>query len=194
MRDVLAAVAPVTAASIKPPRSASDPADAEAATGVVWPGQIRELYALCDGQENAGYGAAGLIFPRQPMFSLTTIVDEHALMVDIGREIVNGEIDYYGGDYDAVTQSRSEAAVVANVFLPGYLPFAGEDGNFYYCDTRSGLASGCVRLYDSESADAASVVAPSLALFLHDVTQAIRTFSPLGNWTPLVEDGQLYWD
>lgn len=85
------------------------------------------------------------------------------------------------------------------MFLPSYIPFGGADGYLFFCDTRPGPHTGCIRQWHKEGADEGG---PSWLTFT-DMLRAVRTSitenSPLiefpesARWWPHHYEGNLIW-
>lgn len=187
---VLCDRAPVTAASIRPPRTPTDVAEAETLTGP-WNDEVREFYLLQDGQEAAHAGGTepGEVLPELRLLSLDEIVGLHNWWLRNPHST-----ESLGPNWHAEIEAQSAGESAAK-FLPQYIPVAeGLGGSFAYVDTRSGPRSGCVRYFSAESADEGTVAYESLSEFLQQVTESVQTGSAQWEMVPLIEDGILLWE
>lgn len=155
--------APVTAASIRPPRSVSEREAAERAT-TPWTEELREFYGLHDGQhETYGeeYVPAGSVLPDFTLYSLDRAVDRHRFSLENPHPI-----DDLGEDWPAEVLAQ-EAGETAEMFVPAYVPFAEDgSGGTLYIDTRPGARRGCIRSFSYDSADQGAPWFDSLAEFV----------------------------
>lgn len=144
--------APVTAASIRPPRAPGEREAAERAT-TPWPDELREFYGLHDGQsETYGeqYVPVGSVLPDFTLSSLDQVVDRHRFSLESPHEI-----DDLGPDWPAIVAVQ-EAGETAEMFVPAYVPFAEDGaGGTLYVDTRAGAREGCIRMFTYDGADGA---------------------------------------
>ncbi|MBA4020914.1 MAG: hypothetical protein C0482_00975 [Gordonia sp.] len=182
---------PSISLTVRPAPSASEVERAEALTAAVWPEQLREFFSLHGGQ---GPNDLGELLPQSELFDLDRVVAEHQMMVELGRQMIAYDPEYYSLDGDS-----AEAGTQADVFLPSYIPFGGADGYLFFCDARPGPHTGCIRQWHKEGADEGG---PSWLTFT-DMLRAVRTSitenSPLiefpesAGWWPHHYEGNLIW-
>ncbi|QIH99237.1 SMI1/KNR4 family protein [Rhodococcoides fascians A21d2] len=183
--------APVTAASIRPPRAAGERESAESAT-TPWTEELREFYGLHDGQhETYGdeNGPVGSVLPDYTLSSLDQVVGRHRFSLENLHPI-----DDLGADWPAVVRAQ-EAGETAEMFLPAYVPFAEDGaGGTTYVDTRAGTRSGCVRNFSYDSADQGAPWFDSLTDYIAVLLRSVETGSAVyDNVAPSFVDGVLEW-
>lgn len=188
---VLRERAPVTAAAIRPPRTAGERESAERAT-TPWTDELREFYGLHDGQhETSGeeYVPVGSVLPGFTLYSLDRVVDRHRFSLEGPHSI-----DDLGDDWPAVVRAQ-EAGETAEMFVPAYVPFAEDGaGGPLYVDTRLGARQGCVRMFTYEGADEGGPWFDSLTEFIAALCRSVETGSAIyDELTPSFEDGALQW-
>ncbi|MCA1004859.1 SMI1/KNR4 family protein [Rhodococcus hoagii] len=186
--SVLRELAPATAASIRPPRSPLDREDAERAT-TTWTDEVREFYALHDGQDTDGQDTAGTALPNLMLLSLDEVVTAHRPC----RESLH-DTDDLDADWPAIARGQ-QAGEIAHMFLDAYVPFAEDGaGDYRIVDTRSGEHRGCVRAFGWEGADEVGPQFPSLAEYVDSVRRSLETGEEHSYLVPRVEDGVLFWE
>lgn len=181
--------APITAASIRPPRTAGERESAERAT-TPWTEELREFYGLHDGQQvplGEDYVPVGSVLPDSTLLSLDEVVREHNNNVENPHRI-----DYLGDDWPA-TAGAQEAGETAEMFVPAYVPFAEGIFGLTYIDTRPGRRRGCVRMFSAEAADGGAPLFDSVTEYIAAIHRSVETGSALGEMTPAFEDGVLEW-
>lgn len=187
---VLQELAPVTAASIRPPRPATERKAAEDAT-TVWTEELREFYALHDGQNAMNQGNwAGSALPGFILLSLDEVQQRHTSLLENPHRI-----DYLGDEWPAIIRAQ-KAGETAEMFIGSYVPFAeeGADSSTLYVDTRDGTHRGCVRHFAADSADEGSPDHPSVADYIDSVHRSLKDGTDFQELRPTVEDGILNWE
>lgn len=182
--------APITAASIRPPRTAGERESAERAT-TPWTEELREFYGLHDGQhvpQGEDYVPVGSVFPDANLLSLDEVVRQHR------NNLANRHrIDYLGDDWPAVVRAQ-DAGETAEMYLPAYVPFAEGLFGLTYTDTRPGRRRGCIRMFSAEAADGGAPWFDSLTEYIAAVHRSIETGSAIyDDLTPTFADGVLEW-
>ncbi|WP_299570241.1 SMI1/KNR4 family protein [uncultured Williamsia sp.] len=183
--------APRTAESFLPPPSAEQVRSVEASTGLDWPGELREFFALHGGQPENNLG--GDIFPRQELFGVERAHSERELMIEVWRDLADGDTEYYVGGYDALPVEHPNAGDVAVAFLPQYIPISGLDGWLYFCDVRPGPRRGCVRNYYKDGADEGEPTWESITAMLVGLRSSIESGTVVDGWEPRIVDGCVDW-
>ncbi|MDV8024621.1 SMI1/KNR4 family protein [Rhodococcus sp. IEGM 1330] len=181
--------APVTAASIRSPRSVEEREAAERAT-TPWTDELREFYGLHDGQHvplGEDYVPVGSVLPDANLLSLDEVLARHTFSLENPHPI-----DYLGDDWPAVVRAQ-EAGETAEMFVPAYVPFAEGIFGLTYIDTRPGRRRGCVRMFSAEAADGGAPWFDSLTEYIAEVHRSVEAGSALGEMTPAFEDGVLEW-
>lgn len=163
-----------------PPAPAGEVARAEAATRAVWPDQLREFYSLHNGQDPDVERYHGELLPSSWFFRADYLTQEYKLLVGYGEAELREDPDLRAAIEGA------EAGTTAFVFLPSYIPLCGSDSNYYFCDTRPGPHSGCIRHWWRDDAD--NMAAPlfsSIADMLAAVRISVTTNTELHHgWQP----------
>jgi cell wall assembly regulator SMI1 len=183
--------APITAASIRPPRTAGERESAERAT-TPWTEELREFYGLHDGQhvpEGEDYGPIGSVLPDSTLLSLDEVLARHTFSLENPHSI-----DDLGDDWPDVVRAQ-EAGETAEMFLPSYVPFAEDGaGGTTYVDTRPGTRRGCIRNFSHDSADQGAPWFDSLTEYIAAVHRSVETGSAIyDDLTPTFADGVLEW-
>lgn len=154
--------------------------DAEARSGVTWPAELRELFGNVNGVPSDRWFS---FFPAHHLFDLGQVVDEHETQLRV-----------WGQFGDGPGRGESRAGDPAGTWLPGFLPFAGLDGNFLIVDCRPGSLHGCVSEFDRDGADAGPRWV-SLSAMLTDLADVLADGGKFaGVWTPKIVAGQLEWE
>ncbi|PPF11414.1 hypothetical protein C5B98_08430 [Rathayibacter sp. AY1A5] len=187
--DALRVEAPITLAALRPGARPEEIAVAEQRTGVSWPDSYREWFACVNGstQTPETWGEAGFLLPGFTLFSLDDVVSQHAMFLDSWER---------PDDADAASFYATppiEAGMVANTFLPSFLPFAGLDGYLLFCDARPGAAHGCIAEFAAENADTGGTLYPNLASLLDALTAAVVGRTHFLHFSPVVTAGRLEW-
>ncbi|WP_415971228.1 SMI1/KNR4 family protein [Rhodococcus sp. 077-4] len=183
--------APITAASIGPPRSASEREAAEHAT-TPWTEELSEFYGLHDGQHvplSEDYVPVGSVLPDTKLLSLDEVVARHRFGLENPHSI-----DYLGDDWPATIRGQ-EAGETAEMFLPAYVPIADDEtGATTFIDTRRGRRRGCVRMFSAEAADGSAPWFDSLTEYIAAVNRSAETGSAIyDDLRPTFDDGVLDW-
>ncbi|MET4612472.1 cell wall assembly regulator SMI1 [Rhodococcus sp. PvR044] len=186
---VLRERAPVTAAAVRPPRSAADRWEAERAT-TPWTDELREFFSLHDGQGESSDGTAtGTVLAELTMLSLDEVVAEH----EFCRETLHDTEDL-GPDWADIAR-KQPAGTVAEMFLDAYVPFAKDGGGDYLCvDTRPGEQHGCVRPFGWEGADQGVPSFASLADYIDSLCRIVESGAGHPYLIPTIENGALIWE
>lgn len=182
--------APVTAASIRPPRSVDDRQLAERAT-TQWTEQLREFFSLHDGQ-SAPTGAdhfVGTLLPDMILMTIEQIQYEHAYQLERPHPI-----DDLGDEWPAIIEAQ-QAGDTAHLYLPTYVPFA-KDGStgLCYIDTRGGPKQGCVRIFGADSADEGGPLCDTLEGYLDALRISVESSTEHSGLTPRIREGALVWE
>lgn len=173
-------------------------AHAEAATSAVWPDQLREFYSLHNGQDPDGAGYFGELLPASWFFTVDYLVEEYT------RLVAHGKAELRDDRWLQELNDESEAGATAFAFLPTYIPLCGSDSYYYFCDTRPGAHSGCIRHWTRDDGDNGSEpLFTSIADMLAAVRTSVTTNTELHHgWKPsFVDDpsspaghqGALFW-
>ncbi len=183
--------APITASSIRPPRTASEREAAELAT-TPWTKELREFYGLHDGQrETYGeeYVPVGSVLPDFTLYSLDQAVDRHRFSLENLHSI-----DDLGEDWPAEVLAQ-EAGETAEMFVPAYVPFAEDgSGGTLYVDTRPGARGGCIRMFTYEGADGGDPWFDSLTEYIAALHRSVETgLAIYDDLRPTFVDGLLEW-
>lgn len=185
---VLRERAPVTAAAVRPPRSAADRLEAERAT-TPWTGELREFFSLHDGQGASDDFATGTVLPDLSLLSLDEVVAAH----EFCRESLHDTEDL-GPDWPDNAREQP-AGSVAEMFLDAYVPFAKDGGGDYLCvDTRPGEQHGCVRTFGWEGADEGVPSFASLADYIDSLCRIVESGAGHPFLLPTIENGALIWE
>jgi cell wall assembly regulator SMI1 len=181
--------APKSAARLRPPAGEQAILDAERATGVTWPSELKCWYRMHDGAEWLDFDA--YFFPLSSPLSLDAVVKTHRMMLEVWSEL----IDLAGGATIDELMAKP-AGDWANIFIPAYVPFAVDCGTEkLVVDTRAGELSGAIRTFDKVEADGEpewASLADALEYILAALTQGRKTQQSVG-WYAGVEDGRLVW-
>lgn len=185
--DVLAEVAPLTRAAIRPATGAINRLRSE--LGLEPTVELAEWFSLHDG---AGYETHGQLLPINFLVSL----DEAIKLTTMTREIC---AEFEEEREHAVGAEQSAAGTVARTWLPEYV-YIGNDtmGGGLFVDIRSGALQGCVRNWDDTEADddyGRGPIAASLAALITMVSANLRTGAPIAQmpYRAVTRDGQLDW-
>lgn len=182
--------APVTAAALR--TAAGDQAilDAERATGVSWPSELKCWYRMHDGVKWMDFD--GRFFPLSFPLSLRDLVQLHRELTEIWSQ----NIDLAGGaTVDELM--AGPAGKPTFVFIPAYIPIAADSGTeALVIDARAGELTGCVRGFDNVDADKGPYYWASLCEALEDILAALSQGQKTkkAGWFPKVQDGRLEWD
>jgi cell wall assembly regulator SMI1 len=160
----LAANAPVTHATLRPPASDVDPG---------LPGELRQLLMINNGADDSDYSGARLFPGMHRLLPADQIADDNAMHVEILADL--------------------DDEMVGRWWHPQWIEFAsGGAGALLLIDDRPGPGQGAV--WEWERADGLLwEFGSSLGEFLADVATALENGTPLHGWRPEVEDGDLNW-
>ncbi|WP_280764106.1 SMI1/KNR4 family protein [Prescottella agglutinans] len=158
---------------------------AESQTGVRWPQELKDLYAI---QNGFAPGMWLQLLPEHDLLSLSDLVQLH-------REAPN---DYESADIPESQPSeadrRGDAGTAGGTHLPDFVIFAYRDGRELFCDTRAGELTGCITEYAREDTDSRGPIWASISAMLTDTADAIETGKPFDNrWIPHVSENGLAW-
>ena len=179
----------VSVAALQPPAGEQAILDAERATGVRWPSELKHWYRLHNGVDGHDFNAA--FFPLSSPLSLDAVVRAHATWTQAWAD----HLDMAGG----ATLEEMMAAPAGKtwwIWLPAYIPFASDCGTEdLVLDTREGPLCGLVRGFDKVSADQGDPYWMSLGEALEDVLLCLtESRETKTGWTPKVVEGHLDWE
>ncbi|MDJ0396414.1 SMI1/KNR4 family protein [Rhodococcus sp. G-MC3] len=185
--SVLQDRAPVTAASVRPPRPATDLEAAERAT-TPWTAELREFFSLHDGQHipvGVDYHV-GTLLPDLELLTLDGVHYEHQSHLEMLHSIED-----LGEEWPAAIKTQ-RAGETAYKFLAPYVPF-GRDGSTGSCyvDTRDGPQRGCVRFFAADAADEGQPAFDSLTDYLDSIRRSVQQGTQHSSLIPTVRDGAL---
>ena len=153
------------------------------ATEVTWPQELVDLFGHINGFPREGWVQ---LFPVHELFDLDRVVDERRLEL-----MVWGALD---DDAGAEPLAESFAGEAVETFVPGFVPFAGRDGNLLFVDTRPGPLHGCVTEFDKVGADDVGPRWVSISALLTELADSLEHGTVFdGRWVPTVADGRLEW-
>ncbi|UNN02015.1 SMI1/KNR4 family protein [Rhodococcus opacus] len=188
--------APVTARGIEPGASPDEIAAAETATGVTWPDDLREWYALQNGarfqDERTGI-FPGSVFPLHVLLSLDQVLERRDDLLSLWRQMILSDPDFTGSDPFEIPESEP-AGTTAWMFLPSFVPFTSQSGFLYFVDTRPGPRHGCVTEYAHADVDSRGPKWSGIATMLATHADSLESGTPLANFRPVVVDGALKWE
>ena len=169
-----------------PPAAAEEVTQAESATAVVWPDQLKEFYSLHNGQDPDAQRFYGELLPAVWFFRVDYVVEEYAQLVEQGQSELEDNATI------AEQNVGSAAGSLSWAYLPQYIPLAGSDGEYCVLDTRPGEQSGCIRRWSTEVGDHPPIFA-SIADMLAAVRHSITTNTVLEDlWIPTFLDDPDY--
>jgi len=152
-------------------------------TGVLWAGDLVELFGLISGFSVDHYVS---VLPQHELFDLQRVVDERAMELEVWSEF---DEEMGAPDPD------SEAGNVTGTYHPAFVPFAGMDGYLLVVDTRPGPLHGCVTEFEKVDADGGGPRWVSLGAMLTDLADSLESGGEFdGGWFPSVVDGRLEWE
>jgi cell wall assembly regulator SMI1 len=178
--------------SFRPAPARSEVERVESLTAAAWPDHLREFYSCHGGQSAEDFGA---LLPLTELFGLERVLEEHRMMVEISQQWIEHDPEHFSPNGAA-----DLAGTEAGVFLPAYIPIGGEDGWLFFCDTRPGPNTGCIRWWGKYEADPAGFSWPSIADMIRAVRVSITGDSALiefpgsAGWWPANFDGYLTWN
>jgi cell wall assembly regulator SMI1 len=169
--------APATVAKIRPPAGGDAVAAAEAAFPVSWTSDLREWYALQDGESMEVLWRC--VLPHWEILSLDGVV---------------AEAQMWAGIFDGEGDAPAMAGEMAFTFLPEFVPI-GDDGcgNSLFVDLRPGPLHGCVTEFSAED-PTGDPSWPSVSGMLEDLADSLESGAECDGWTPSVVEGELSWD
>ncbi|MCL2536026.1 MAG: SMI1/KNR4 family protein, partial [Nocardiaceae bacterium] len=146
---------------------------AEARTGVRWPQELKDFYAVQNGFVE---GSWWQLFPEHDLLTLSELVRLHR----------DAPTDYELPDTPESAPSEADrdrdAGTSVGTHLPDFVAFAYRDGRELFCDTRTGDLSGCITEYAREDGDSRGPIWASISAMLSDLADAIETGAPLDGW------------
>jgi len=183
--------APQTAAAIRPPAGPALLARAEAATGAVWPEDLRAWYRLADGTERT---TAGRLLPFHRPLPLASVIEHWTMYQRIWADIAASSPN--GAEWsDTARLEAGPAGTAALMFLPSFVPIAEDlGGDDLFVDTREGPQGGCVTAFAKGDADSWGPRWASVTAMLAELATGLEQGRAVGGWRPRVEDGRLGWD
>jgi len=183
--------APQTAAAIRPPAGPALLARAEAATGAVWPEDLRAWYRLADGTERT---TAGRLLPFHRPLPLASVIEHWTMYQRIWADIAASSPN--GAEWSDTARLEAEpAGTAALMFLPSFVPIAEDlGGDDLFVDTREGPLGGCVTAFAKGDADSWGPRWGSVTAMLAELATGLEQGRAVGGWRPRVEDGRLGWD
>ncbi|MDG3010697.1 hypothetical protein G4X40_11105 [Rhodococcus sp. D2-41] len=177
--DALSACgAHTTLTSIAPPVSPQLLDGIRDGSGLNWPHQLAEFYALHDGLQE-----------------WTQLLPQHDVLSIAAADQLRRETSAIWGEFDdPATYEGAQAGESTGTFLPQYFPIAERDAYILFCDTRPGPRHGCISEHRREDADILAPYWASLAHMVTDLADSITNGTPfMTDWTPSVEEGRLVW-
>lgn len=158
--------------------------DAEQATGVTWPDDLRLLFSLQAGITE--------VIPGFRLIPLDESMASWRLWMRINDETFAQWPEGSTPDEDLV--QGVEAGTTVEMFVPELIPIAEDNTGVALCfDVRGGALTGCVVEYSAESGGSTALWA-SIAAMIREVTESVRTGTPLHQqWQPIVT-GKLDWE
>lgn len=158
---------------------------AEAQTGVPWPQELKDLYAV---QNGFAPGKWSQFFPEHDLLSLPALVRLHREAPSVYEHADLPE------SLPTEAKRGHDAGTTVGTHLPDFVAFAYRDGKELFCDTRAGDLRGCVTEYAPEEGDSKGPIWLSISAMLSDLADAIETSAPLaGRWIAQVNAGGLIW-
>lgn len=158
---------------------------AEAATGVVWPAELKELYTLVNSFPRHSWVQ---LLPQHDLLDLDDLIETRARSLRIWNEPATDLPAYQ-------LEPTPLAGQEAGTFLPQFLPFAGGDGYRLFVDTRPGPLTGCVTEFGKYDADESGPRWHTVSAMLTDLADSLENQAPFDNGAvPSLENGHLVWD
>lgn len=158
---------------------------AEAQTGVRWPRELEDFYAVQGGFAD---GKWLRLFPEHDLLSLPDLV-----RLQRGAPAAYELADTPESRPSEADRGR-DAGTVVGTHLPEFVAFAHRDGRELFCDVRAGDLTGCVTEYRREDGDSGGPIWTSISAMLSDLADAIETGAPLdGRWIAQVSESGLDW-
>ncbi|MFC6012281.1 hypothetical protein [Nocardia lasii] len=150
------------------------------AIGGTWPAELSTLFTHINGFAREHWVR---LLPLHDLFDLDRLVREYRVELEVWGDV----------DADMVPHAPL-AGDTAGTYLRQFVPFAGEDGNLLFVDTRPGPLHGCVSEFDKVSADGGPRWASLSAMFA-DLADSLETGAVFDQyWAPSVEQGELCWE
>lgn len=185
--DLLAEVAPLTRAEVRPAAPSTDRLRTE--LGLTPTAELDEWFSLHDG---AGDEWHARLLPINFLLSVAKAIKR----TKTTREIFSQFTDHRD---EAVEAEQSDAGTVAGTWLLQYV-YVGDDtcGGGLFVDIRSGPLQGCVREWDKTEWDydyGHGPVAANLAALITMVSASVRTGAPIAQmpYRAVTQDGRLEW-
>ncbi|WP_032402324.1 SMI1/KNR4 family protein [Rhodococcoides fascians] len=167
-------------------------AEVEAAT-CPWPEELRELYRCVERADDRR--GMLLLPPNFEVFSLARVKKTHAFWGQLNKRSA------YGASVDVDDEMAKPAGSSAGAMLPGFIPFANDDGDTLFVDTRSGPLRGCVNLWPDADVAWRPPIWRSLSAMLEDLVFSLERNAPMAmrtsQWSrfqPFTEGDRLVWD
>jgi cell wall assembly regulator SMI1 len=177
--------APATAAKIRRAAPESARAASEASFPTAWPADLRDWYALQDGESMQKLWRC--VLPHWEILSVVDVVSQ--------AETWLGFADHAAGEDDEGIDAPSpDAGQSVLAFLPDFVPIAGDGcGNTLFVDLRPGSEHGCVSEFEAEDGMSGPTW-PSVTRMLEDLADSLESGRECDGWLPSVEEGELSWD
>lgn len=161
--------APEVLAGLNPGATEEQLRAAEAKLGVTFPEEMRQLYAIHDGQRDDGFG----LLPAGDWLSLDDIFDQWNVWEELRR----------GGEFDDIT-SEPDAGVSDAWWNAGWIPITHDGGGNHYCvdlaPAEGGTVGQIIAMWHDE--ESRSVIATSLTEWLTQIADGMASgqyvFSP----------------
>lgn len=156
--------------------------------------ELRDFYALHDG-ENLSVGVAnGSILPGHQLLAIDQVVGDWRMLTGVWEKLTSADRDQFPGGYTTLIDDSPVAGTRAGAFLPAFIPIACWDDSYYFCDARSGEHSGCVRAFGPDGADDDGIAWPSITAMVTDIRTSIQQSTPADGWLPTITDGCVVWE
>lgn len=167
-------------------------ADVEAAT-CSWSDEVRELYRCV---ERASDRRGMLLLPPQfELMSLSQVEKQHAFWDHFNKTPA------YGLPIDLDVEMAKPSGSASGAMLPGFIPFANQDADTLFVDTRSGPLHGCVNLWPDADVARQPPIWRSLSAMLEDLAFSLERNTPMAmrlslwhRFQPYVESDRLVWE
>jgi cell wall assembly regulator SMI1 len=188
--------APVTIRSLRPGLKTEEVLAAEHLSGLAWPQDLRELFAVQNGAQYVDEVTGrypGSILPMQVLLSVDDALERRTQLLEVWTELIQSDPDMFGADSFDVGE-RQPAGSTAWMFLPSFMPFSGLDGYVYFVDTRPGPQHGCVTEYAHSDTDSRGPKWDSVTTMLAAHADALESGVTVGNFRPAAVDGALSWE
>lgn len=177
--------APATAGEIAAPAGPAALADAERATGLKWPEELRVWYSLQDGIWSARNESAVL----PPLFNPLSL----SLLVETYQRNCELAVQYAVDAAELAVQEAEPAGELVGDWLTSFLPFGQSAlGSDLFVDLRFGELHGCVR--ESHDEGVTDPVCGSVSELLENVLAAMTDGTIVRNCRLTVVDGFVLWE